>query len=157
MRFPLTYGILCCCWHVWIFGVDRVQAAIPIFTDNVAQISQNFSDLTGQVEILTVSSLPPQERENIAVNEEQTYQAFTICQPISEHEGCQEKIFIEEISTGKYYQIQGIPLSWRPFTNLGWRNETMLEFDRWSNPHYGLRYTVDMTEKKLVDITEFEQ
>lgn len=121
------------------------------------QMSQGFEDLFAEVAIVEVSSLQNQERDNITVNQAQTYQAFTICEPLFEAEGCQEKIFIEEMTTGKYYQIEGIPMSWRPFTNLIWTDEKILEFDRWSTPHYRLHYTVDMTEKKLVDVSEFEE
>jgi hypothetical protein len=45
------------------------------------QISQGFDDLMAAVEAIEVSSLPNQERQNITVNPEQTYQAFTICEP----------------------------------------------------------------------------
>ena len=163
MRFTRSYWILFYCVKLFALEVYPAEAAILYYSGNFktlsasfGQISQSFENITEQVDIIAVSSLPQQERENITVNQEETYQAFTICQPLSEEERCQEKIFIEEIYTGKYYQIQGLPLSWRPFTNLAWTNETILEFYRWSNPHYSLHYTVDMTEKKLVNVSEIE-
>lgn len=129
------------------------------------QISQGFEYLMPKttpeikqgIKIVEVSRLPNQGRNKITVNAEQTYQAFTICRPLSDGQGCQEQIFIEDLITGKFYQIQGIPLSWRPFTNLTWTRETYLEFDRWSNPHYGFHYVVDMSQKKLVNISALEK
>lgn len=164
MNWSLFFGLEIC-----LFGIAPTQVQTEVqamlnpgftvaqFSADSQQISQGFDDLITEVKAIEVSSLPSRERQNITVNQEQTYQAFTICEPRAEVEGCQETIFIEAIATEKYYQISGIPLSWRPFSNLIWQDETILQFDRWSNPHYGWRYTVDLTHKKLVDLAELEK
>jgi hypothetical protein len=150
---------------LWFYPSEAAATLTPAFPgDNLpaiaVEISQGFEDLAQEIEIVEISRLPNQNRENITVNSAQTYQAFTICEFLSEfdqEQGCQEKIFIEETIAGKFYQIQGIPLSWRPFTNLAWTEENILSFQRWSNPHYGLHYVVDMNQKKLVDISAFDE
>lgn len=153
--------------------ISTVKALTPEFTPYdllgllgmPIEINQGFEYLTPKItpevkqgiKIVEVSRLPNQGRDKITVNAEQTYQAFTICRPLSDGQGCQEQIFIEDLITGKFYHIQGIPLSWRPFTNLTWTRETYLEFDRWSNPHYGFHYVVDISQKKLVNISALEK
>jgi len=162
------------CFLLVLYGSEASATLTPGINPNdlsaiPVQSSQGFEALTQKIEqkieqeiqqeiqqeikIVEISLLPNQERDNITVNPEQTYQAFTICQALSDGKGCQEQIFIEDMTTGKFYQIQGIPLSWRPFTNLAWTDEKYLAFDRWSNPYYGLHYVVDMNQKKLVDIS----
>ncbi len=150
---------------LWLYPSEAAATLTPAFPgDNLpaiaVEISQGFEDLAQGIKVVEISRLPRQKRENITVNSAQTYQAFTICEFLSEfdqEQGCQEKIFIEETIAGKFYQIQGIPLSWRPFTNLAWTEENILSFQRWSNPHYGLHYVVDMNQKKLVDISAFDE
>jgi hypothetical protein len=150
---------------LWLYPREAAATLNPAFKGDdlpaiSVEISQGFEDLAQEIEIVEISRLPNQKRENIAVNSAQTYQGFTICELLSEFEeegGCQEKIFIEDMIAGKFYQIQGIPLSWRPFTNLAWTDEHIFAFERWSNPHYALHYVVDMNQKKIVDISAFEK
>ncbi len=150
---------------LWFYPSEAAATLTPAFQgDNLpaisVEISQGFEDLAQKIKIVEISRLPNQKRESIAVNSAQTYQGFTICELISEfdpEQGCQEKIFIEDMNAGKFYQIQGIPMSWRPFTNLAWTGEHIFAFERWSNPHYALQYVVDMNQKKLVDISVFEE
>ena len=150
---------------LWFYPSEAAATLNPAFQGDdlpaiSVEISQEFEDLAQEIKVVEVSRLPRQKRENIAVNSAQTYQGFTICEFLSEfdqEEGCQEKIFIEDMISGKFYQIQGIPLSWRPFTNLAWTEDNIFAFERWSNPHYGLHYVVDMNQKKLVDISAFDE
>jgi len=99
--------------------------------------------------IAEVSVEPTLRRENITVNREETFQAFTACDQTS----C--RIFVEDLDTGQVYKIQGLPLPWRPFSDLVWISNDILVFDRWSQPHYGIHYAVDVREKTLILASPF--
>jgi hypothetical protein len=106
---------------------------------------QNFEDF----KVVAVSIEPDLERENVAVNQEKTFQAFSNCDDTA----C--RIFFESLSTGQTYEIQGLPLPHRPFSDVVWVAENILVFDRWSQPHYGIHYAVDVSEQKLLLASPF--
>jgi len=64
-------------------------------------------------------------------------------------------VVVEELRSGKVFQVEGIPLPWRPISDLCWASNRYLCFDRWSQPHYGLHYVVDVETMKLVHIAPF--
>jgi len=80
------------------------------------------------------------KKENLITNRDRKYDAFTVERT---------RLFIAERSTGKVFEIRGLPLEWRPFSDLTWADERTLMFDRWSQPHYGVHYSVDIKEKRL--------
>jgi hypothetical protein len=63
---------------------------------------------------------------------------------------CQDRIFVKELSSGDVIEIQGIPLPHRPFTNIQWLNDSLLTVDRWSQPHYGIRYIFDVPGRDVI-------
>ncbi|OGI60324.1 hypothetical protein A2641_01230 [Candidatus Nomurabacteria bacterium RIFCSPHIGHO2_01_FULL_37_25] len=79
------------------------------------------------------------------VSPDKTLRAFTTYES-----GTGDRIFIEETQTKKIFEIQGLPLPYRPFSGLVWINNHILVFDRWSQPHYGIHYAVDFSIKTLL-------
>lgn len=61
-----------------------------------------------------------------------------------------DRVCILEVRTGKRYQLAGIPLPYRPISGLVWLNDHLLAFDRWSQPHYGIHYVVDVQKYSVV-------
>jgi hypothetical protein len=59
------------------------------------------------------------------------------------------RIFFAERKSKKIYEIRGVPLGWRPFSDLLWLDDRTLAFDRWANPHHGSHYEVDAQARKL--------
>ena len=86
------------------------------------------------------------KKENVVTSRRGTYDAFTVDRT---------RLLIAERSTGKVFEIRGLPLEWRPFSDLTWANDHTLMFDRWSQPHYGLHYCVDMKAKRLTAAVPF--
>ena len=86
------------------------------------------------------------KKESLVSNRTRTYNAFTVDQT---------RLFVIERSTGKVFEIRGLPLEWRPFSDLTWANDHTLMFDRWSQPHYGVHYSVDIKEKRLTAAVPF--
>lgn len=91
-------------------------------------------------------------KENPARSRDRRYEAFTTYTP---NESLSFRIYFVERATGKVYEVRGLPLSHRPFSNLSFVNNRMLAFDRWSQPHYGVHYVVDVREKRLVIAAAF--
>ena len=80
-------------------------------------------------------------KDNLVTNRSREFDAFT---------DSDRRIFVAERRTGKIYEIRGLPLEWRPFSNLIWANNRILMFDRWSQPHYGVHYAVNVSRRKLM-------
>ena len=86
------------------------------------------------------------------VNPDKTLRAFTTYVPGVNQS---DRIFIEEMQAKKIFEIQGLPLPYRPFSDLVWINNHILVFDRWSQPHYGIHYAVDFSTKTLLVAAPF--
>jgi hypothetical protein len=65
------------------------------------------------------------------------------------------RVCVQEAQTGRQYKLRGIPLPYRPISGLIWLNDTLLTFDRWSQPHYGVHYVVDVRRLCVVLSTPF--
>ena len=85
------------------------------------------------------------QKENVITNRNRTYDAFTVSGA---------RLFVVERRTKKSFEIH-LPLEWRPFSDLVWQNRYLLVFDRWSQPHYGVHYVVDVKSKRLVTAATF--
>jgi len=56
---------------------------------------------------------------------------------------------------GKTYRIEGVPLGWRPISDVAWASSRYLVFDRLSQPHHGVHYVVDTVALCLVHVSLF--
>ncbi len=86
------------------------------------------------------------KRENLVTNRSRTYDAFTVSGT---------RLFVAERKTRKIFEARGLPLEWRPFSDVAWKNNQTLVFDRWSQPHYGVHYALNVRSKSLVSATPF--
>ena len=91
-------------------------------------------------------------KENIAQSRDGRYEAFTSPHP---DQSASFRIYFRERGTRKVYEVRGLPLPHRPFSDLAWANNRTLVFDRWSQPHYGIHYAVNVRRKKLVRASAF--
>ena len=106
------------------------------------------AEVAPDLQIVAVPPPPEWAHEEVALNPTGTYRAFTGCA-----ETC--RIFFEALATGETFEILGLPLPWRPFSDLVWVTDEILVFDRWSQPHYGLHYAVDVREQTLLLASPF--
>jgi len=65
------------------------------------------------------------------------------------------RICLQAVQSGRQYELRGIPLPYRPISNLVWLDNHLLTFDRWSQPHHGVHYVVDVLHLRLVLSTPF--
>jgi len=60
------------------------------------------------------------------------------------------RVGFQEIRGGKQYQLVNLPLTHRPIIDIVWIDSVLVAFDRWSQPHYGMHYVIDIQRTRLV-------
>jgi len=144
---------------------DKVSKVIVTVTDEVLNSSLKLTDPHNHVidvnesslgkdiiegfEILPVTNESILNRENIIINQEKTFQAYSTCSDTD----C--KIFFEDLPLKQTYEIMGLPSTHRPFSDLSWLSNKILVFDKWSQPHYGIHYAVDVIERNILLASPF--
>ena len=89
----------------------------------------------------------------LAESPDKVRQAFVFCVPSGSKEvaACVARVFITDLGTDETYEITGEELfieANRPVDGLKWINNYTLSYERWTNPHYGHRYVVDLRRSK---------
>ncbi len=65
------------------------------------------------------------------------------------------RLLVADRTTGKVFEIRGLPMEWRPFSDLAWMDNQTLVFDRWSQPHHGVHYQINVKRMKLIKAVPF--
>ena len=86
------------------------------------------------------------KKENLVTSRNRKYDAFAVSGT---------RLFVVERGTERVFEICGLPLEWRPFSNFTWADNQTLMFDRWSQPHYGVHYAVNVKSRKLLIAAPF--
>ena len=86
------------------------------------------------------------KKENLIKSRDRKYDAFTVSDT---------RLLVSDRTSGKLFEVRGLPMEWRPFSDLAWVNNQTLVFDRWSQPHYGVHYEIDVRRKKLIRAVPF--
>lgn len=124
---------------------------IPDPHNHVGDINNNSLGPQNAADFKLVESFvePNAASENIAVNQQGTLRAFSLCERDCE-------IFIEDLETNRTYQLEAPSfLSTRPFSDLVWIANDILIFDQWTQPHYGVHYAVDVVNRELILASPF--
>jgi hypothetical protein len=109
-------------------------------------------ELASDVEIVGIVFEIAPKKEQVVRSADRKFEAFTVN---DEGDSTGYRIFFVEKATGIIYEVRGLPLPHRPFSDLVWNNNRTLVFDRWSQPHYGIHYAVDVITRKLVTASAF--
>ena len=109
-------------------------------------------EVVHDVEISEVTLDKSVLKENLTRSRDGRYEAFTTYHP-GQNPGF--RVYFAERLKGKVYEVRGLPLPHRPFSDLTWVNNRTLAFDRWSQPHYGIHYVVNVKGKRLVRALAF--
>ncbi len=86
------------------------------------------------------------KKENLITSRNRKYAAFTVSDT---------RLMVLDKTSAKIFEIKGLPMEWRPFSDLAWVNNKNLVFDRWSQPHYGVHYEIDVKQRKLIRAVPF--
>jgi hypothetical protein len=92
-------------------------------------------------------------KSTLAENPDKVRQAFVFCVPSGSREvsGCVHRVFVTDLGTDETYEITGEELfieANRPIDNLKWINNNILSYERWTGPHFGRRYVLDLKQLK---------
>lgn len=88
-------------------------------------------------------------RSTLAESPDQIRQAFVYCVPSGSKEvpSCVRRVFVTDLGTDVTYEVTGEELfieANRLVDNLRWINNNTLSYERWTGPHFGHRYIVDI-------------
>ena len=77
------------------------------------------------------------------------FTAFVLCVPSNSDEvkNCVSRVFVRDEASKTVYELRGEELfieAGRPVSDIKWTNAYTLSYDRWSSPHVGRRYVVNM-------------
>ena len=86
------------------------------------------------------------KKENLITSRNLRYDAFTISGT---------RLLVTDRKTAKVFEVRGLPMEWRPFSDLAWQDNQTLVFDRWSQPHHGVHYQINVKLKKLIRAVPF--
>ena len=92
-------------------------------------------------------------KSTLTMSPDQIRQAFVFCVPSGSKEvpSCVQRVFVTDLGTDETYEIKGEELfieANRPVDSLKWVNNNTLSYERWTGPHFGHRYVVDIKLKK---------
>jgi len=92
-------------------------------------------------------------RSTLAESPDKVRQAFVFCVPSGSKEvpSCVHRVFVTDLGTDVTYEVTGEELfieANRPVDNLKWTNNYTLSYERWTGPHFGHRYVVDIKQMK---------
>ena len=95
-------------------------------------------------------------KSTLRMSPDKRYQASVFCVPsrTSEVPGCVHRVFVGDIQTDENYEIVGEEMfieTGRLIDSLKWIDDHTLSYERWTNPHYGHRYIVDIQKMKQVN------
>jgi hypothetical protein len=149
--------ILCAALLVALLPSSSSLSASAVAQNTVAahrhlKLGDVMREVLPDVEIAEVTLGKSVTKEDLVRSRDQRYEAFTTYHP---DEALSSRIYFFERATRKVYEVRGLPLPHRPFSNLSLVNNRTLVFDRWSQPHYGIHYAVDVRKKQLVTAAAF--
>jgi hypothetical protein len=108
------------------------------------EVDSGGTDLASDVKILPMSG-PARDSRDSLLSPNGYWRAF-----IFSAQGEWARLSFEDTRTGKRCQVVGLPLPHRPISDLIWIDSTLLAFDRWSQPHYGMHYVLDVQQARLI-------
>jgi hypothetical protein len=94
----------------------------------------------------SIASLTADGWEDI-ISPNRTRRAFVACG--IDH--CQDRLFIEDLVTAQVIEATfSMRMPWRPLSRLAWIDNDVLAFTQSSNPHYGFRFAIDVSQKQHI-------
>jgi hypothetical protein len=140
-------GVLIWALALFVSGaVVRGQAAPPDPHKHVVPVHERPWSIEDARRVSLVRVRDRLRGEDTVVSPGKQWRAFVVI-PKDEAGG---RVRIELVRSGEMYEIRGVPLPYRPISSLEWITDRYLTFDRWSQPHYGLYYLLDVPRRRVV-------
>ena len=92
-------------------------------------------------------------RPILAESRDKVRQAFVLCVPSGSKEvtSCVNRVFVTDLGADVTHEITGEELfieANRPVDKLKWVTNYTFSFERWTGPHFGHRYIIDIKKMK---------
>ncbi|MEP7077064.1 MAG: hypothetical protein ABI878_14760 [Acidobacteriota bacterium] len=92
-------------------------------------------------------------KSTLTLTADKRYEASVFCvrSESSEVTGCVHRVFVTDLQSDSEYEVVGEELfieSGRLIDNLKWLDSHTLSYERWTGPHFGHRYIVDVKQMK---------
>lgn len=136
---------------LFITAVFSLSSVLPTWAQSAAHRHDGARE-TNIPEIEVVEDKPNVKAEHGQFARRGNYESFSAYE---EEKGY--RIFFTDRLTKKNYEIRGVGLQWRPFSDLRWKNTRVLLFDCWANPNHGTHYEFDAKERKLKKVLIFRE
>lgn len=126
---------------------SQIRTARDPETQNVLSITKSDPDPK-----LKIEPVPGETRTSLVSNKAKTRTAYVLCVPVTNNpKQCDSLVFVKDVVNQTVYAITGEPGGferYRLVNDLKWVNKDVLSFERWTGPHFGHRYVVNMKSKK---------
>jgi len=87
------------------------------------------------------------------LSQNKAFAAYVLCLPADPKQvpNCVSRVFIRNEKSKMVYEVRGEELgieAGRPVDELKWRNSDTLSYERWTGPHFGHRYVINVRKMK---------
>jgi hypothetical protein len=133
-------------------NAQRIRAVRDAESANILRVKKADADLPSGDLAAAVEKYPT-GKTTLIMSPDKRYEASVFCIPSgsSEVPNCVHRVFILDLQRDENYEIVGEDLgieSMRIVDELKWISNTSLSYERWTSPHYGHRYIVDIKQMK---------
>ncbi|CAN5479052.1 hypothetical protein BH10ACI2_BH10ACI2_17410 [soil metagenome] len=148
-RQSISAAIVTTFFFVGVASGQKIRAVSAPELANVLSITK-----TSPSPSLKVEPIPGLERTSLVTNRAKTRKAYVLCVPDKKGAGgCDSFVFVTDIASKTVYVIMGEPDKiehYRPIDELKWLTNDTVSYERWTGPHFGHRYVVNIKTKKQI-------
>jgi hypothetical protein len=135
-----------------VVQAQKIKVARDPDSANILTVKKAGSDLPSG-DLAEAVEKDSNGKSTLRMSADKRYEASVFCVPSgsSEVTDCVHRVFVTDLGTDEEYEIVGEELfieAGRLIDNLKWIDNHTLSYERWSNPHFGHRYVVDIKAMK---------
>ena len=130
---------------LFVFSLS-VHAQVPKAHRHPGNAESMLKEIEPDVSFVATTLAEDAQVEESVKNKSRTFEAFIVDKT---------RILVKNLKSGKIYEIKGLPLENRYFSDLVWADNQTLMFDRWAQPRYGNHYAFNVVRKKLTAAAPF--
>jgi len=130
-----------------IVSAQRIRVAPDKNSAGLLKIEKATGDLPTKIETDGAG------KSTLAVGPAKRFSAYVLCVPSGskETDNCSARVFIRDETSKSVYEVRGEDLYAevaRTVEDLKWVNGHTLSYERWTSPHFGHRYVIDVATLK---------
>jgi hypothetical protein len=151
----IFFIVLAVCFSGVEINAQRIKAVRDPDSANILTIKKAGDDLPSG-DLAEKVETDGAGNSTLKMSADKRYEASVFCIPSRSNEvpNCVARVFILDLQTDENYEIVGEELgieAGRPVDEIKWINNHILSYERWTGPHFGHRYIVDVRAMKQID------